>query len=48
MSMETYERNMARTDLLNKIAEGEEDLKKGDLLESGPALKSLRNEFFNA
>jgi len=38
MSMETYERNMARTDLLNKISEGEEDLKNGDLLESGPAV----------
>ncbi|MDA3808990.1 MAG: type II toxin-antitoxin system Phd/YefM family antitoxin [Spirochaetaceae bacterium] len=48
MSMKTYERSMARTDLFNKIAEGEEDLKNGDLLESGPALKSLRNEIFEA
>ena len=48
MSMETYERNMARTDLLNKIAEGEEDLKRGDILESGSALRSLREEFFEA
>ena len=46
MSMETYERNMARIDLLNKIAEGEEDLKRGDILESGSALRSLREEFF--
>ena len=48
MSMETYERNMARTDLLNKIAEGEEDLERGDILESGSALRSLREEFFEA
>lgn len=48
MSMETYERNMARTDLFNKIAEGENDLKKGDLIESGSALKNLRKEFFEA
>lgn len=47
MSMETYERNMARTDLLNKIAEGEEDIRKGDLLEAESALKNLRNEFFD-
>ncbi|MBI9100212.1 MAG: type II toxin-antitoxin system Phd/YefM family antitoxin [Spirochaetaceae bacterium] len=46
MSMETYERNMARIDLLNKIAEGEEDLKRGDILESGSALRGLREEFF--
>ena len=46
MSMETYERNLARTDLLNKIAEGEEDLKRGDILESGSALRNLREEFF--
>ncbi len=47
MSMETYERNMARTDLLNKIAEGEEDIRKGDLLEAESALKNLRKEFFD-
>ncbi|MBN2657688.1 MAG: type II toxin-antitoxin system Phd/YefM family antitoxin [Spirochaetales bacterium] len=48
MSMETYEKSMARADLLNKIAEGEEDIRKGNLLEAGSALKSLREEFFEA
>ena len=46
MSMETYERNMARVDLLNRIAEGEEDIQQGNLLESDSVLKSLREEFF--
>ena len=48
MSMETYERNMARVDLLNRIAEGEEDIQKGNLLESDSVLKSLREEFFES
>ena len=48
MSMATYERSMARADLLSKLAEGEEDIRKGNLLEAGPALKSLREEFFEA
>lgn len=48
MSIETYERNMARADLFSKIAEGENDLIKGDLLESGLALKNLRKEFFES
>lgn len=46
MSMEAYERNMARADLLNRIAEGVDDVQKGNLLDSDSVLKSLREEFF--
>ncbi len=46
MSMETYERNMARVDLLNRIAEGEEDIQQENLLGSDSVLKSSREEFF--
>ncbi|MBF9015120.1 FAD-dependent oxidoreductase [Oceanispirochaeta sp. M2] len=48
MSMETYERNMARAYLLNRIAEGEVDIRKGDLLEAGSTLKSLREDIRSA
>ncbi len=44
MSMETYDRNMARTELFNRIAEGEEDVRKGYLLDSDSAFKALREE----
>ena len=46
MSMETYERSMARAELFNRIAEGEDDMRKGNLIDSNSALKSLREEFF--
>ncbi len=48
MSMETYERSMARTELFSRIAEGEEDVENGNLLDSDSALKSLREEFFES
>ncbi|QEN03356.1 type II toxin-antitoxin system Phd/YefM family antitoxin [Thiospirochaeta perfilievii] len=47
MSMATYERDIARTELLYKIAEGEEDLKNGNVIEAESALKDLRKEFFD-
>jgi len=48
MSMETYERNMAQADLLNKITEGEEDIRNGDIIDAGSALNDLRKEFFGS
>ncbi|MDC7222014.1 MAG: type II toxin-antitoxin system Phd/YefM family antitoxin [Spirochaetales bacterium] len=45
MSMETYEKKIALSDIKSKIAEGEEDLHNGDVVEAGEALKSLRKEF---
>jgi hypothetical protein len=46
MSMETYKRNMARADLFSRIAEGEDDVRKGNLIDYNSALKSLKEEFF--
>jgi len=46
MSMETYERSVARAKLFNRIAEGEKDVRKGKLLDSESVFKSLREEFF--
>lgn len=46
MSMETYERSMARAELFSKIAAGEEDVRKGNLIDSDSVFKSLREEFF--
>ncbi|WP_319560714.1 type II toxin-antitoxin system Phd/YefM family antitoxin [Marispirochaeta sp.] len=46
MSMETYERKMARAELFSKIAEGEEDVRKGNFIASDSVFKSLRKEFF--
>ena len=46
MSMETYERSIARAELLSKIAEGEEDMRKGHLSDSDSVFKSLRKEIF--
>lgn len=46
MSMETYERNMARAELFSKIAEGEADVREGNLIDSDSVFKSLRKEFF--
>lgn len=47
MSIETYERDMARLDLLNKIAEGEEDIRSGDIVEAESAFKALRKDLFD-
>ncbi|QEN03410.1 type II toxin-antitoxin system Phd/YefM family antitoxin [Thiospirochaeta perfilievii] len=47
MSIATYERDIARTELLNKIAVGEEDLRSGNVIEAESAFKDLRNEFFD-
>ena len=46
MSMETYERSMARAELFNRIDEGEEDVRNGNLLDSDSVFKNLRAEFF--
>ncbi|MGL1893850.1 MAG: type II toxin-antitoxin system Phd/YefM family antitoxin [Spirochaetaceae bacterium] len=47
MSIETYERDLARLDLLSKIAEGEEDVRNGNLVEAESAFKELRKELFD-
>lgn len=47
MSIETYERDIARTELLSKIAEGEDDIKNGNVIEAESAFKNLRKEFFD-
>ncbi|MBN2628229.1 MAG: type II toxin-antitoxin system Phd/YefM family antitoxin [Spirochaetales bacterium] len=45
MSMDTYEKSMAKADLFAKLADGEDDLRKGHVIEAGVALKGLREEF---
>ena len=46
MSMKIYEQSVARTELFNRIAEGEEDVRKGRLRDSDSVLKSIRDKFF--
>lgn len=41
MSIKTYEKNMAKADLQGKLAEGEEDIRAGPLIEVGSALKII-------
>jgi hypothetical protein len=46
MNRETQDKRITRADLLHMIAEGEEDVRRGNLLDSDSVFKSLREEFF--
>lgn len=46
MSMETYERYLARVELFSMISEGETDVREGNLIDSDTVFKNLRKEFF--
>ena len=45
MSMETYEKQLARVDMYTKIAEGKAQADRGELLDGKEELAKLRNKF---
>jgi hypothetical protein len=46
MSMETYENSLGKLELYQKLAEAEEQLKKGEeLLEGEEVFKDLKNKY---
>ncbi len=46
MSMETYERKLAKADLYKKLAEAENEIKNGEiLLDAEDVFKSLRGKY---
>jgi hypothetical protein len=47
MNRETQDKRITRADLLHMIAEGEEDVRRGNLLDADSALASLREEFLD-
>lgn len=45
MSMETYEKQLARVDMYTKIAEGKAQADRGELLDGKEELAKLRNKY---
>lgn len=45
MSMETYERNMAMTDIYEKLAVAEKQIRNGELLEGEAVFAKLRAKY---
>ena len=45
MSIETYEKQLARVDMYTKIAEGKAQADRGELLDGKEELAKLRNKF---
>lgn len=46
MSMETYEKSMAKLELYQKLSEAEKDLSEGNVLDAELAFSNLREKHF--